>query len=247
MKAFLKVVLYKPLYNLLILLVWIIPGHSVGWAIILLTILVRLLLTPSSLKAIKIQKKMQDLQPELQKIREQHKNDQQAQTKATLEFYQRNKMNPLGGCLPMLIQLPILLVLYQVFTVGLNNSRFDLLYSFTPHPDLINTVFLGMNLAEPNKWVLPLITGGLQYLQVQMMQWGKKTKKDKTQEPTQQEMINKQMNILLPIMTVWIAMKVPAALALYWLTTTLFAIVQQYLFFKHLRKGEVKVKYVKKE
>jgi len=109
-KSFFKTILYKPLFNLLVLLIWLIPGHNVGVAIIILTVLIRLALLPSTASSIKAQKKLKELQPEIDKIREKYKSDQQAQAKATMDFYKDNKINPFSSCLPLLIQLPILMM-----------------------------------------------------------------------------------------------------------------------------------------
>src|SRR3989344_4097267 len=114
MTDFFHVILTKPLLNLLIWLYNVIPGQDIGLAIIALTILIRLLLYPSFQKSLKSQKHLQDIQPELDKSRARHKDDKEAQTKAIMEFYQKNKINPFSSCLPLLIQLPILLALFNV-------------------------------------------------------------------------------------------------------------------------------------
>src|SRR3972149_8720304 len=146
LKYLLKLILYQPLYNALIFLVWLIPGHNVGLAIIILTVIIRLILLPSSMKATRQQKRMRDLQPEIQAIQARYKDDKAKQSQEIMAFYRENKINPLGSCLPLLIQLPILIILYYVFIHGLSTERFDLLYDFTPRPEVINTGFLGLNL-----------------------------------------------------------------------------------------------------
>jgi len=231
-KLVLKTILYRPLFNALIFLVWLIPGHNVAWAIIILTIIIRLILLPSSLSATRQQKRMRDLQPEIQELQEKYKNDKQTQSQALIKFYRENKINPLGSCLPLLIQLPILIVLYYVFLRGLDTARFDLLYSFTPHPETIKTVFLGIDLAKPDRFILPVIAGILQFIQGR--QTMPPTQPGKGQE--MQSMISKQMLYLLPVFTVFVAGRLPAALPLYWIITTAFAIVQQWWVFKDKSK-----------
>jgi len=232
MKEILKTILYKPLFNVLILLVFLIPGHNVGIAIILLTILVRIVLLPSSLNASRQQKRMQDLQPEIKALQDKYKDDKQKQSEALLAFYKENKVNPLGSCLPLLIQLPILIVLYYVFINGLNMDRFgDLLYSFTPRPDFINTNFLGIDLAKPDRYILPIIAAVLQYFQAKqtMPKLPKKVEGEEEDKSIAiQNMVSQQMVILMPVMTLLIAGRFPAALPLYWIVTTLFAIAQQW-------------------
>ena len=107
MKAFLKAILYTPLFNLLVFFSWLVPGHSVGWAIILLTIVVRVILWVPNGKALKSQLYMRSHQDELKKLNERYDNPQE-RAKAQMAYYKEHGINPLAGCLPMLIQLPIL-------------------------------------------------------------------------------------------------------------------------------------------
>ena len=222
---FLKAILYRPWYNALMLLVFVIPGHSVGLAIIGLTIVIRLILLPSSLNAARQQKRMQEMQPALAALQEKYKDDKQKQAEELAKFYKDNKVNPLGSCLPLLIQLPILIILYYVFRNGLDTSRFSLLYSFIPHPAFIQTQFLGINLGLPDKYyIMPIIAGALQFYQGYQLQ-------PKTPAPEGAEMaqaMSKQMLYIMPVFTVLIAGRFPAALPLYWIVTTLFAIGQQW-------------------
>ncbi|MFA6493396.1 MAG: YidC/Oxa1 family membrane protein insertase [Patescibacteria group bacterium] len=227
-KYILKVILYKPLFNALILLVWLMPYNSVGLAIIILTIIIRLILLPSSMKATYQQKRMRDLQPEIVEIQNKYKGDKQKQSQELMAFYKEKNINPMGSCLPLLVQLPVLLILYYVFMNGLSTARFDLLYNFTPRPEFINTWFLGIDLAKPDKFVLPIIAGVLQYFQSRQLT--PQVSGEKGQE--MQAMISKQMMYLMPVFTVIIAMRLPAALPLYWSVTTLFAIIQQWWVFR---------------
>ena len=230
MKEFLKTILYQPLYNLLIFFAWLVPGHSIGWAIIMLTILIRLILLPASIKAARAQVKLQALQPKINKLRAEIK-DQQEQGRALMKLYKDEDASPFGSCLPLLIQLPIIFILYRVFTVGLDESRFSMLYSFTPRPDQINTIFFGVDLAKPEAWVLPILAGALQFVLSKMtmppVQSNKSEKTEGSQMPDAMTMANKQMVYLFPIMTIFIARSLPAALAIYWIVTTLFGVLQQ--------------------
>jgi YidC/Oxa1 family membrane protein insertase len=238
LKALVTTILYQPLFNALIFLVWLMPWHSVGLAIIVLTVVVRIILLPSSLNAARQQKRMRDLQPQIQKLQDKHKDDKQAQSQALMEFYRKEKINPLGSCLPLLIQFPILIVLYYVFIHGLNFDSFNLLYSFTPRPDVMNTMFLGIDLAKPERWILPVLAGVLQFIQGWQI-----TPHTKAQEGGEMaNMISKQMLYLMPVFTIFIAGRFPAALPLYWIITTLFAIGQQWWVFREKKddtqKGE---------
>jgi len=233
LKLILETILYKPLYNALIFLVWLVPDHNVGWAIIILTVVIRLILLPSSLKAARAQIRLRDLQPELAKIQAEYKDDKTKQSKAVMDFYKKHKVSPWGSCLPLLIQFPILIVLYYVFINGLTTARFDLLYAFVPRPEVINTVWLGIDLAKPNVWLLPVLAGVLQYIQGRQMQ--PVTTKGDDKSGQMQSMLTKQMLYLMPVFTVIIAMRLPAALPLYWIITTLFGIGQQWYAARSLK------------
>lgn len=223
-------VLYKPLLNALIFIYEIIPGNDLGIAIILLTVLIKVILLPLSKKSIESQKALSKLQPEIKKIQDKYKNDKEKQAKAMMEFYKQNKINPASGCMPLLIQLPILIALYKVFLTGLNSDVLPDLYSFMPHPEHINSMFLGfVNLAERNI-PLALIAGGLQYIQTKMIM--PKMTQSKKSEPDFASIMNKQMIYMMPVMTVMISLSFPAGLPLYWITVTLFAIGQQHFVMK---------------
>src|SRR4030067_824114 len=101
-----QVFFVHPILNALVLIVNIIPGHDLGWAIIILTLIIRCAMLPLSFKATKSQYALKELQPELERIKTQYKEDKQAQQKAMLDFYKQNKINPLSSCLPLLIQIP---------------------------------------------------------------------------------------------------------------------------------------------
>lgn len=234
--------IYKPLFNLMVFFYNVIPGHDIGIAIILLTLFVRLLFYPINGKAIESQKKMQEIQPKIKEIQKKYKDDKEKQAKKLMEFYQKNKINPLSGCLPLLIQFPILIALYYVFINGFKDESLSMIYtSYISNPGHIDPLFLGfINLSETNIY-LAFIAGGLQYFQTRMMmgnkkeekkeeESAKKTPEEKTQEFAQN--MTKQMIYIMPVMTFVFAMSFPSGLALYWAITTLLAIIQQHIMFK---------------
>ena len=224
MKLFFKTILYNPLYNLLIGLTIIIPGHSVGWAIIILTILIRFALLIPSSRSIHQQKRVQEIQPKLAELKVLYKDDQKKLTQATLALYKKYQINPVGSCLPLLIQLPVLIIMYQVFIRGLSTASFHNLYSFIPRPESLNTNFFGLDLNKPNLWVLPILTGISQFYQSWQLQ-PKNKSMSANNDPSQ--MMMKQMMYVFPVMTVLITRSLPSALPIYWLVSTLFSIVQQ--------------------
>ncbi len=233
-------ILYRPLFNILVLIYDFIP--DVGMAIIILTIIIRLILYPLQSKALRSQRKLQELQPELQRIQKKYKNDKQKQSKAVMEFYQTHKVNPFSSCLTQLIQFPVIIALYQVFRTGLNTERLSQLYSFIPVPEIFDPSFLGyFNLAEPDKFILPILAGITQFFYSKMMI--PLTPKNKKGPASTQEIISKQMIYFMPLMIVFFAMKLPAALPLYWIVVSLFGILQMYLIGREkFSKKKVKIK-----
>lgn len=235
MKAFIKTILLKPIFNLLILIVFLTPGHYLWVAILVLTLLIKLALLPSSINMIRSQKRMKDLQPEIEMIKRDFKEDKAGEQKATMELYKREKINPLASCLPLLIQLPILGILYYAFRMGIDTARFDLLYPFTPHPAFINTHLLWLDLAKVDRYFLPVLAGILQYFQAKQMNAlnpvPAKGTKDKGGD-FQRAMVS-QTTYIMPLFTVLIASSLPAALSFYWVVTTALGILQQWYIVKY--------------
>ena len=219
--AILKAISYQPLFNLLILLVAIIPGHQVGWAIIALTIIIRTLLLPITIHTARVQVRMRTLQPKIDELRKKHQGDRTLQSQAMMQLYKEEGVSPFSSCLPLIIQMVVLLVLYYVFRDGLSTTHFGALYSFTPRPDTLNTLFFGLDLAKPDKWILPIIAGITQYFQ------GKMTIVPSSNPNDPMASLSKQMIYIAPIMTLVFARSFPAALPLYWTITNLFSIGQQ--------------------
>ncbi|MFA6159879.1 MAG: YidC/Oxa1 family membrane protein insertase [Parcubacteria group bacterium] len=232
---------YRPIYNFLIFVYNIIPLHDFGIAIIIVTLVLKFLLIPLSKKQIQSQKKMQEMQPKIKEIQEKHKNDKEKQSRALMEFYKTNKTNPFSGCLPTIFQLIFLIAIYQVL---FNISKAGLLvdpkelYSFIPNPGQINQYFLGIidlsktiNLGQIDIKVIPqiiliVLAALAQYVQIKMMT-PKMAVQNKKSEPDMSQIMSKQMMYLGPLLTLFIGIKFPAGLALYWLVSTIFAIIQQ--------------------
>ena len=236
-------ILYQPFFNILMLFYVYIPGHDMGVAIIILTLIIRLALYPSYVQTLKAQRDLKKIQPEIDEIRKLHKEDQAKQSEELMKVYKTNKVNPLGSCLPLLIQLPILYALYKVFMVGLNTDSLWLLYKWFPQvPTEINPIFLHflhvpaleINLAAANIY-LAVLAGLSQLVQSWLMM---------KFNPTSQtgggvtKMINMQMMYLFPVLTVFIGMSLPAALALYWVATTVFTVIQQLIVMNQFNKAD---------
>lgn len=218
-------IIYEPILNLLVWLYNFIPGQDIGLVIILVTIVIRVILAPFMHKSLHSQREMSALQPKLAEIRERHKDDKAAQTQALTDFYKENNVNPFSSCLPVLIQLPILIALYHVFSKALKGNL-EGLYSFVHNPGSLNHFLFGwVDLSSPNIW-FAVIAGLAQFWQSWMMyQMQKKQGQDDTMKAMSLPTL-----VVLPVVSIWIAWKLPAGLPLYWIVTTLFAIGQQYYF-----------------
>ena len=239
-------VLYEPLLNGLLLIYTYLPWQDMGIAIIILTIIIKLILFYPNYKALAAQKRLQETQPKLEALKKKYKNNKEEQGKQLIQFYKKNKVNPFSSCLPLLIQLPILIALYRVFFSGIQidpdtglliQEQIDHLYPFlqsiystTP----INTTFLGIvELTQNHNIVLAVLAGAAQFVSSKLLYSKKapiKTKGAKDENMT--AMINKQMLYFMPLITVVFGYQFPAGVTLYWLTNTLFTLGQQLIMLK---------------
>jgi YidC/Oxa1 family membrane protein insertase len=226
-------VLIQPLFNLLVAAYVFVPGHNIGVAIILVTLVIKLLLYPLAQQSIRAQRAMVLLQPKIEAVKKQHKDDKERQAKEMMRLYKEEKINPLSSCLPLLIQLPFLIAVYHVFIVGLQASSFDLLYSFVPNPGTISTIFIpGVDLAKPSI-VLALLAGAAQFVQAKMMPQRRPAKRGAgSKDEDMAAMMNKQLLYIMPVITVVIGMGLPGGLSLYWFAMTLLTVLQQWWMFR---------------
>jgi len=222
--------LIEPITALLIFL-YSLTGNSFGLAIILLTLIIRGVLVPVTIPSLRSAKKMQELKPQLDRLKTKHKDKVKLQ-QAQLELYKQNGVNPAAGCLPQIIQLIILIALYQVFIKFINQGVIN--------NQTVNMTFLWLNLSKPDPYyILPIVAGLSQLVFSLMMRSGLEThvkapknKKEKQKEENSLEMaqsMQQQMVYMMPLMTIIISLKFPSGLALYWVATTLFSAVQQYI------------------
>ena len=215
--------LFRPLFNITVFLYNILPWNDFGLAIVVLTLIIKLIFFPLTKKSLKSQKKLSELNPKLQQIKEKFKNNPKAQSEATLALYRESGINPVAGCLPLLIQIPILIGLYQAFIVGLKPESLALLYGFIENPGVINQTSFGFINIASKMPILALFAGALQYIQ------SRKSSAQLKSSGASMEMksMNAQMLYFFPVMVVIIGWNMPAGLLLYWLATTLFSIVEQ--------------------
>ncbi|MBI5654911.1 membrane protein insertase YidC [Candidatus Uhrbacteria bacterium] len=254
MTSIFNAIILQPILNLLIWLYNVIPGNDFGFAIIALTVIVKLILYPLSVQQIKQQKALQDLQPKIDEIRARLKDDKDAQAKELMELYKREKVNPASSCLPLLIQLPIFIGLFQALRDGLASHGLNLLYPFIANPGTINNMFLGIvDLSKPN-YVLAVLSGLIQFWQSwQMFRKPSPTTpppsevKDSTgaKDESMAAMMNKQMMYVMPVVTVFIGISLPGGLTLYWLTMSLLTVLQQAIFLRKPQPPKVEAQLVK--
>lgn len=253
-----NIFIVKPFLNLLIVLYSLIPGHDFGVAVILMTSLIRFLMWPLAAKALHGQKEMQKIQPDIERLKKKYKEPQEL-NKAMMELYKEKEVSPFGSCLPSLLQIPFMLGLFYTFNKFKNPNFLEVknmvegvqtyIYPFVKDfsfvkntfaaSSVINTNFLGlMNLAKPSIY-LGIVAGAVQFVQAKMMM------PSKVQDQAQKAM--SRTVLLFPAITVVFGAVLPAALPLYWATTTLVAILQQYLiihrdveYMEHLKGNSTK-------
>ncbi len=244
-------IFFQPILNLLVWLYVTVPGQDVGIAIILLTVVVKIILYPLTHLQIKQQRGMQALQPKIEEIRKRLKDDKEKQAAELMELYKKEKVNPASSCLPLLVQLPVFLALFHALQVGLQSQGLNMLYPFVPNPQSINAMFLGVfdlaqppSLENPFTAVLVVLAGLVQCWQTrQILKPPAATvsapppevaKTEGAKDESMTAIMNKQMAFMMPIMTVVIGFTLPAGLTLYWLTMSLLTVAQQALVLKKM-------------
>ncbi len=224
--------LYQPLLNALAFLTSVIPGGDVGIAVILLTILVKIILFPLSQKSIESQAEMNILAPEINKIKTSGASKEE-QAKLTFDLYKKHKVNPFSGCLLVLVQIPVIFALYYVFYKGI---KFDstMLYSFIHIPPHENLMFLGIIDIGEKSLILAILAGISQYLQAHFMPKPRPLSPSNPPSPIASfsesftKSMSTQMKYVFPFVVAFIAYSISGAVALYWITSNLFMVAQQF-------------------
>ena len=222
----------------------IMPGYRFGLAIIAMTILIRLILLAPNQKALKAQQSMMKIQPELEEIKKKYAGNQEKIAQETMLIWKKHKVNPVGGCLPLLLQLPILIALFYVVRSGFTPYQGYILYTFLETVDLakVSTDFFGIiDLQDVSIFWLPVIVGLLQFTQLKLSFARRKKSKhgkevidvgDKKKEPQAQDpmqMMSKSMMYFMPVMIGLMVASLPSGVGIYMMVSTLFGIVQQYV------------------
>lgn len=221
--------LLTPIQNVLeyimVFLYQYIPVYGID--IILLTLTVRLILTPLTIQQTRSMARMQKIQPELKELQKEFKDDKQRLQQETMAFYKKNNVNPLAGCLPLLLQMPVFFALFQVLR---NPSSIitDVLGPKIMAGDLANPNFnfLWLNLNEPDKYfILVILMVGTMFLSTKMT----------TTDPKQAKMM-----YILPVVFGFISWNFPSGILIYWVTTNIWSIGQQWIVNKFVKRKNLK-------
>ncbi|MFH1426900.1 MAG: YidC/Oxa1 family membrane protein insertase [Candidatus Kerfeldbacteria bacterium] len=252
MIEFLYTVLYEPLFNFLVWIYDVLPYKDLGVAIILLTLVVKLVLFYPSLKGLRSQKSLQDAQPKIEEIKKKYADDKEEMGRQIMAFYKENKVNPMSSCLPLLIQLPILWALFRVFLIFKNENLVDGLLPaeqiarlYGPLAEkyadvVINKSFLGfVDLGMEHNIVLAVLAGIVTFASAKMLSSKRAAVQSKgAKDENMAAAINKQMVYFMPIITVVFGYTFPAGVTLYWLCSSTFQWGQQLIFLREKKKME---------
>lgn len=222
---------YNPIYNTLVALVAFVPGSDVGVAIILLTILIRLVLLPLSLSAARTQRTMKVLEPKIKELKEKHKGDREKEALETLALYREAQVRPFASVLTVFVQIPVLLALYFVFLyepfTTINLTR---LYAFTPVPGGVSLEFLGLISVMGKSMLLAVAAGITQYLQATLALAGtmKPAAESTGMQADFQKVMGMQLKYVFPFIIATISYTTSGAVALYFITTNLAGAAQEW-------------------
>ena len=227
--------IFIPLYNAFVFLIDIIPYHLAGLAVIILTLVVKFALLPLAFKMAHTQKRMKEITPKIEAIKEKHKDDRQKITLETMELYRQENVKPFVSFIILLIQLPVIIALYWVFIrSGFPKINAENLYSFVGVPEFVNVHFFWINLTSKSV-VFASVAGITQYLYAKMtvkdIKFAKDGEKDTFKADLQKSM-QMQMKYFLPVLMGFIAYTLSAAVSLYFIVSNLFLIGQEY-YFRH--------------
>lgn len=229
------VVLYQPIYNLLVFFYDVLPVQDIGLAIILVTFVVKGILFPLTFKSLKSQKEMQEIQPKIKEIQTKYKDDKEKLAQELMAVYKEHNVNPLASCLPILIQLPVFIALFRVLRTGLGEVQTDMLYSFVPSPGMIDPMFLGFMDLSQISIPFAILAAIAQYFQAKKTMAARPAKSVRSEKGAQDEDLtanmNKMMLYFMPVVTLIIgATSLPGGVMLYWMATTVLTIVLYSIF-----------------
>lgn len=210
---------YDPIYNLLVTVLTYTPLHDIGAAILIVTLIVKIILLPLNLSALRSQYIMKKIEGEMNALKEEHKASPQEASKKMMELYKREKVNPFASLLVIIIQIPIIFALYRVFSHGLVFDPASL-YSFLHFPENLHTLAFGLFDVTKRNIVVAVLAGISSYLLARRQTAAMVIKKVEGKDQSFQDQFMKSMKIqllyVLPIIIVFSAAALPAALGFYW-------------------------------
>lgn len=237
-----NILLKTPLLNLLFLLTKLF-GNNLGLGILAFTVCLQLALTPLRLPQLKSAQKLKKIKPELDGLKNKHGNDKQALALAQMEIYKKHGVNPLGGFVPTIISIIVLIALYRVLfevisatEIAAINSRLYFDFLKLPKISALNTSFLWLDMGKPDPYyILPVVVGITQWLMTRMMGVKKEGEEGKEggnppesdNKDDMMQAMQSQMQFIFPIMTALITARLPAGVGLYWIISVVFSIIQQ--------------------
>lgn len=231
---------FEPVYNTLVFFINAVPGGDVGLAIIATVLVVKLVLFPISIKAVKTQKIMREIEPQLKEIKEEHKDNRQAQAEAMMGVYKEAGMNPLASVFLIIIQIPIIIALYFAVSTGGGEALPDInterLYSFISEPVAVTMNFIGQIDMAGRSLLLALAAGATQFIHVNLSM-PKMAPKEPGSAPNFKEdfmrNMQTQMRYVMPVLITVVAYTISAAIALYFFVSNLTMIAQEYIVRRH--------------
>ena len=231
---------FDPIYNGLVFFIDVLPGADVGLAIIAITVVVKFLLLPLSIKAVRTQKVMREIEPKLKEIKEKYKDKREEQARAMMDVYKEAGLNPFASVLLLLIQIPLIIALYfAVYRGGgvpLPDINIDILYSFVAAPEMVNMMFLGIIDIAAKNLPLAFAAGFTQFIHAQLA-FPKPEPRAKDAEPDFKadftRSMQAQMRYVMPAIIFVVAYSFSGAVALYFTVSNLVQIAQEFIVRKH--------------
>jgi YidC/Oxa1 family membrane protein insertase len=233
----------QPVLNALVWLYGVLPWADMGLTIVVFTVLIKLVLWPLNRKALQGQKAMQAIQPKIKALQAEYKDRPQELAQATMQLYKSERVNPFASCLPVLVQIPVLLGVFSALRLVVGGESVQAMYAFVPHPEHIRLVSFGTLDLAGRSVVLALLTGVAQFWQARTMSairpLGERQKnllkrledtgevQDATADENMAQAMTRSMTYTLPIVTVIAGMTISSGVVLYWFVSTLMTIVQQ--------------------
>jgi YidC/Oxa1 family membrane protein insertase len=222
---------YEPIYNLLVFFLNIVPLHDIGTAIILVTFIIKGILLPLNISAMKSQHALRKVEKEIKKIRESNKDNPQLAGVKMMEIYKREKINPFSSIFAMIIQIPIFIALYLVFSKGIN-SDVESLYSFISFPEKLHTLAFGVLDVTQKSIVVGVLTGVSAYFLAKRQSIDMVVNENPKGELSFQESFQKSLKFqivyVFPVIILFTTMFLPSAVGIYWVTSNILGIAQDY-------------------